>query len=507
MFKQRQQRHRRGILCQNLSQQQQHPACCGLRQGPASGIIRLNPPTPQVGDNPARQPAIRRYQRDPPLWLGQGLTNQDRNGLGFLARMRGFHQPHARHTAAFGRQVNPAGASRGRQEQAGNGPAPGRRRSGDTGTVPRLDFTPRHAHPVQQQLQMVLRVGHCIIEAKWRIASLLRGAGHAEPIPDLRIEGKVEVGENHCAARQFRDHPEQPRQGRRSAGDACGHDRICGRIFAPAPGRMVEQQIAPGCGIDLAASRELRLPDHLRLGKITNRPAPMFGLIADNADHPLGQQLLRTNSLGQQPVHRPPGLKGLAQQGCPVRGFIAHDFAQDISQPQPAPDRIGGRWNVRSGTQRIEQRAERLVNIKIADHCHSGQEQAALRQANKGLGYDPHRPSAGQKQGKPGKADVALRIAGDQSSNQRIGKAAMRGDRIEPRARLFCLVSRVSHRQAVPRSARWRPARRLRTIGPYAPVRRAGPRQSPVPTGPLSKTDLRAHRAASGARQAECRYR
>ncbi len=218
----------------------------------------------------------------------------------------------------------------------------------------------------------------------------------------------------------------------------------------------------------------------------------MLRQLADDAAHRIGHQLLRPDALDQQPVHRPADVEGPAQQRRALARRIAIDLAEDIRQPQPAPHRIGGGRNVGPGIERVEQRAQRLVEIEIAHHRHARQQQApkaiAARQPHESLGHGARGAAAGQQQGQPGEAGVGLGIARDQPGGERIGKAAVRGDGIE------LWPGPLSHRQARPRSARWPRDSQHRTIALDAPARNSGLAQSPGPRKHWSRIPRKADR-------------
>ncbi len=109
--------------------------------------------------------------------------------------------------------------------------------------VPRLHLCTRHAHAVEQQLQMVLRMGDGIVAGKGLVS--FRRTGGTEFVPHIRAHRQVEVGQDDRAIGQFADLPQQRRQRGGGAGDAGRDEGRCGRI-GPEPFRCgAEQQIAP----------------------------------------------------------------------------------------------------------------------------------------------------------------------------------------------------------------------------------------------------------------------
>ena len=86
------------------------------------------------------------------------------------------------------------------------------RRGGKSGAVPRLNLGAVDPHAIEQQLQVVLRMRHCIAAAKRRLARAGCDPGMAQRIPGLGVEREIEIGEDHGAAGQFTDHAQQPGQ-------------------------------------------------------------------------------------------------------------------------------------------------------------------------------------------------------------------------------------------------------------------------------------------------------
>ena len=134
---------------------------------------------------------------------------------------------------------------------------------------------------------------------------------------------------------------------------------------------MGEQLVAPLGRIDLAARGKFAEPMGLKRGEQVRGFAPVIGKIADDPCYPLAQQGAQVDPFNRQPVHRPRGFVGKAQQPRWPGRLLTHRFAQQLGQPQPAPNRIAGRRDFGPRAQRIEQRAQRLVEIEIAHHRHA----------------------------------------------------------------------------------------------------------------------------------------
>ena len=259
------QRHRRGLFRHHLGQQQQHAPRRGLRQGLSRGIVGLDPPALQLGDHPGGEAAIGGDERHPLFRQFQRMADQHRDRLRFLPGVRALHQPHAGKPPLRRGQPGPAGAGLGRQEQVRDRLAALRWRGGEPGAMPQLDLAALHAHAVEQQLEVILRVRHRVVPSERRIAKLVGRTGYTERVPDVVIEREIEIGQNHRAVRQFGNHPQQVGQRRRRAGHPGGDQRMAGRRLLPPPRRMGEQLVAPLRGIDFAARAQFGQPMGLNL--------------------------------------------------------------------------------------------------------------------------------------------------------------------------------------------------------------------------------------------------
>ena len=157
---------------------------------------------------------------------------------------------------------------------------------------------------------------------------------------------------------------------------------------------------------------------------------------ADYILHAFADQVLGRDFLDQQAVHRLRHHSRLPEQRWALRGLIAHFLAQQRGEAQPAIGRIDGRGNAITAAKRIEQRAEGLVQRKIADGDHARQQQALVaavlaHPANERLAHRADRAPAGQQQGQPRQPQPVLGIARQQPRHQRIGEPAMGRDRID----------------------------------------------------------------------------
>ena len=120
------------------------------------------------------------------------------------------HQPYPRQPPLRFWQADPARTGQRRQKQAGNGATAGGRRGAKPGAVPGSNLVAGDTHAVQQQFEMILRMSDGIAAREWRLARRVSLAGAAQQVPDIVIERKVEIGQDHRTLRQARDHPQQP---------------------------------------------------------------------------------------------------------------------------------------------------------------------------------------------------------------------------------------------------------------------------------------------------------
>ena len=355
-------------------------------------------------------------------------------------------------------------------------------------------------------------MGQRVAAPKSFAAGLLWHARRSQRIPHLVVQRQVEIGQDHCPLRQLTHHPQQPRQGRRGAGDARRNNRMRRRVRLPSVGGAGEQQVAPRRWIDLTPIRQLRQPQGIQPQETPGAGAPMFGLLAHQSQHIFRQQILRGDALHRQTVYGAGGFKGAGQQRRALGGILAllrHDQRRD---PQPAPHRIDRRGNLSPGAQRVQSRPQRLVQIEIAHHHHARQQQAAPPPgADKGLGNGAPGALAGHQQCEACQPQFGFGIARDQPRNQRVGKATVRRNGIYCQPPALDVPGlrpiRLRHGLTAPRWGRWRPGRQLRTTAPYARSHRAAPRQWRGPTRCWWKKPPPAHHAASDATPVECRYR
>ena len=272
----------------------------------------------------AGQIAVGGDQRGAALWYLKRFTQQDRNRLRFLAGMRAGHQPHPRQAPRCGGQIDPARAGGWRQEQVGDRAAAGGRRCAKPGAVPRIDLSAGHSHPIEQQLEVILRVRCSVLRAERCFVCAGRNPRRTERGPYRFVQRQIQIGQDHRRRGQRSDHPQQLGKRGRGAGNSGGHHRVRRRRFLPALRRMIEQQITPDRSINLAARRQLAQPLRLHCGVKPGRIAPVPGQIADDPGDALLQQIAQFNPLDRQPVHGAPGFKRQPQQPGRLGSAVTH---------------------------------------------------------------------------------------------------------------------------------------------------------------------------------------
>jgi len=297
---------------------------------------------------------------------------------------------------------------------------------------------------------------HRIAACEYRPARLVGLPGPAKFAPCFLAHRQVEIGQDHRTLRKIGNHPQQPRERWGGTGHARGHDRSCRRRFAPFARRTFEQQIAPCGRVNLAPLVQPRPPALLNPGEQADGVLPVVRERADLVQHRIAQQIIRRDLFGEQSVHgggqfaREAKQRGIGWQ-LPALGL--HFGAQHPGQFEPAPRRFDRRRDV-AGAERVDQRAQRLIEIEIAHQRHSRHQQAGpsalSRMPDKGLAHRTRSAAAGQQQCQPGKPELFIEIARDQPRNQCVGKSAMRGDRIDAWAR----AGPLSHASTPPLSVR-----------------------------------------------------
>ena len=151
--------------------------------------------------------------------------------------------------------------------------------------MPRLNLVAGNAHAAEQQFQVILRVGEGIAATKWRAVFVACNSGSPERLPNLIVKRQIEIGQDHRAARQFRNASQQLGQRGRCAGYASRDNRIVRRVFLPAPRGVFKQHVAPCGGINLAFRFAFIPPFQLHTREGVDASPPVLGRIADHIKH------------------------------------------------------------------------------------------------------------------------------------------------------------------------------------------------------------------------------
>ena len=475
-------RHRRSEFRRQFRQRQEHPPRRRLRQGLSGGIVGCDVPAAQVLDDTPGKAAIGCHDGSALFRLCNRFAHKQRNGLRLVFQSRGFKQADTGKAAPVGRQIDPGAGRFGRQEQAGDRVRTLRRPRRVALAVPLRELAARYAHAVQQQLEVILRVGDGIAAAERSgVSAFVRGPGAAQLIPYGIVHRQVEVRQDDGTARQPADDAQQPRQRRRGAGDTGGDDRRGGRIGFPHARGVIEQRVAARGGIGPPKAFQLRAPCSLRGVEELCRGFPVACLLLDRIEHGRLPQRIGSDILHQQAIHRLRRLPRKPQQGRRSGNVAAQPgkhVGQQVRQRQHSRGRIDGGGDL-GRAERIEERTERLVQVQVADDRHARQQQPGLTRSavvtHERLGHGAARAGGGKQQRQPRKAEAVLPVPGHQPGDQRIRETAMRRDRIEagPLARrrlalrfaLPCpLPVAVTHPATPPAWERSRRACPLRTI-------------------------------------------
>ena len=213
MLEQRQQRHRRQIFRRRGRNPQKQGARRHFGQRQAGAVVRLDIPAPKQGRNPPREHPVGRDQRGGSSRRLQRFAQRQRDpqrfgrGIGKLGRLYARQPPLGRLQAA------PFVAEIGARHGVGDRSSARGRRRRPSRRGPQLDLAARHSDPVEQQFQMILRVG--LLDPP-----LLVGP---ERVPFRHREARLarlSAGKHDHAAGHSRDAAKQGRDRRRGGGDA-----------------------------------------------------------------------------------------------------------------------------------------------------------------------------------------------------------------------------------------------------------------------------------------------
>ncbi len=419
MLEQSEQRHRRELLRRGRGEGEQQGAGGELRQRPAGAVVRFDPPAAQMGRDAAGEVAVGSDQGGGSARDLQGLAQGDGDRLRLLGGIGELQRPDSGEPAVGGAERLPAVGEGGRLHRIGDRPAPGGRSVAPAAPAPPFDLAAADSHPVEEQLQVELRMGLDRAAAQARgLVRLVR----AERIPFVRRHVEVEAGKDDQPVVEAGDDPKQPGDGGRRAGDSGGGDEARRRRLAPAFGDGGEQAVAAVGEVDPAAlgeqpgplveyytqSIERFLPVEREVGQVGGEAAQAGGL----------------DLLDEQLVERPGEILGEPER---LRRLDSGEMALDQPGEQEQPlDRLDRGRDVLPVPERLERAADPLVELRIADRDEPRQEQPAAGAPDEGVGDRPGGAVVGDEDdsgGEPGVAAAvrAIRPAASASAKARCG--------------------------------------------------------------------------------------
>jgi hypothetical protein len=219
-----------------------------------------------------------------------------------------------------------------------------------------LDLAAADAHPVEEQLEVELRMGLDRAAAK---AGRLVGLVRPERLPFVLGHIEVEAGKDHRPLVEAGDDPQQPGDGGRGAGDSGGGDEARRRRAPPALRDRGEQAVAAIGEVDPAALGEQLRP----LVEDDAQPIERFLPVEREIGQLGGEtaQSRRVDLLDQQLVEGAGEILGEAQSfGRLDPAEMALDQPGEQEQPLERLDR--GRQPLLFRAQRLERAADPLVS-------------------------------------------------------------------------------------------------------------------------------------------------
>ena len=362
----------------------------------------------------------------------------------------------------------------------GNGAATHRRRGGAAARWPRQNLASGDVHPVEQQLQMILRVGFL------GAARLIR----AKRVPFLVGHGadQAQRRKHHHSAGHPRDPGEQCGDGGGGRGDPCGDRETRWRPGLPALGGGMEQAVAALGKVDASDVGERDRPLIDDRAQPIERDLPMGGQFR-RIDDRVGEPR-RINLLDHQSIERSAEIGGEPHRfGSPYSAGAA----DQSGEAEQARQRVDCGRDRHSRIGRVERTANAIIEIGIADRDQSRQEQTRSAGADKRLGHGPNRAIIGQQHAPASQRQWVAAVPGDYPGDKRVGERAVRGNSVD-KGRGNALRRRLRHGPIASRSRGSRPEFRRRTTGPDAPRRSSVLRRSPDPRTNWSRMVPRARR-------------
>ena len=144
--------------------------------------------------------------------LFQRLPQGKRDRLCLLGRRGQFGGGNARQTAVLRVERGPFARKLGGRERVGDGPAPRGRGIMPPAVAPGREFAAVHPHPLEQQLQVELRM--CLDRPAAESGDRI-GLMRSQCLPFLLVHAGREIGQHHHAVRQSGHAPQQCRHRRR----------------------------------------------------------------------------------------------------------------------------------------------------------------------------------------------------------------------------------------------------------------------------------------------------
>jgi hypothetical protein len=425
VLQQREQGHRREALRRRRGERDQQRPRRRLGERPPRAVVRFDVPTLQVSGNAAGEIAVGRDERGGPLRHLQRLPQSHGDRLRLLGRIGELERAHTGESPLRRLQLLPFGGEESGGHGIGDGAAPHRRCVPAAAPAPPFDFAAPDAHPLQQELQMVLRMRlHRGTAAAGDWIGLMRPQRLPFALRHLRVEAR----QHHHSPRQPRHRAEQSRHGRRRRGDARGGDETWGRLHGPAFCHRREQPVAALGQVDAAAVLEQGRPvveDHRqpvqRLLPVQRKVRQVRGELAQPARlHLLDQQLIE----GAGEIGREAERLGRVD---PARHVL---LDQPGEQHQPL-DRLDRRRNPLPLPQRLQGAADPLVQLRVADRHEPRQQESALGAPHEGIRDRPRRAVVRHQDQATGEPCLVVAVARDQARRERIGKGPVRRDGVD----------------------------------------------------------------------------
>ena len=239
------------------------------------------------------------------------------------------------------------------------------------------------AHPIEQQLQMELRMAFLA-----RPSSSGPSASHSS---SGITEARLRPGQHDHAFGHVRDAPQQRGDRRRGGGDP-GRDREAVRRRALPPlGHRPQQAVAPLGKVDPPIGGEDRRPAIEDRAQPVERQLPVarqLGCIGGRFGQPR-----RRDFLDQQRIERPRQVGGKAHR-LGRAGPVARDQPGERQQTR---QRIDRRRDWIGCVGRVERAADPVLELGVADRHQARQHQPRAAGADEGFGDRPHGAIVGQQ--------------------------------------------------------------------------------------------------------------